>query len=703
MAFLETGNPQPLGATVTEDGVNFSIYSQNASSVTLELFRDPYDFTAIETVELEEVTNHSWHVFLSGLRPGTLYGYRIDGPYDPSSGNRFNRNKMIIDPYARAVSGTIKWDDSIFGYEIGNEKEDLSISRTDSTEFVPKCVVADPEFNWRGIKPPKTSWRDTVIYETHVKGTTYLREDLQKEIRGTYLGLSSYNMVEYFQDLGITAVELMPIHHRVDDRALVERGLNNYWGYNTICYFAPDIRFASSMAPGDQVSEFKTMVRNFHNAGIEVILDVVYNHTGEGNHLGPTLSFRGIDNSVYYRLNNENRRFYNDFTGTGNSLDARHPQVLQLIMDSLRYWVTEMHVDGFRFDLAATLARQLHDVDRLSAFFDIIHQDPVISGVKLIAEPWDVGPGGYQVGNFPVKWAEWNGKYRDIVRKFWRGDEGLIGELATRLSGSPDLYEASGRKPHASINYITSHDGFTMYDLVSYVYKHNEANGHGNQDGMDDNYSVNFGTEGESEDESILDSRYRRIKNLFTTLLVSQGAPMILGGDEIGRTQGGNNNAYCQDNETSWFNWNLTERQKGLYDFVRSLITLRKSIPSLRKQDFFTGTYRPGSEVKDVVWLRPDGHLMDNGDWSNPGIKAMSVLISGLVRKPYGKMERYRDTLLEFNASHNEVEFSLPDHGQSWNMVLNSYEREASLGRLITSGSVVLPPDSSAVLRADHS
>ncbi len=698
MSVLGQGTPHPYGATLTEDGVNFSIFSENAASVTLELYRDPYDFIPVETIKMDEVTNFSWHVDVSGLKAGTLYGYRIDGPYEPESGYRFNRNKLLIDPYAKALSGTIKWDDSIFGYSVGREDGDLAISRTDSSEFVPKCVVIDPAFNWRDINPPRTSWRDTIIYETHMKGSTILNERIPKELRGTYLGLGSYQMIEYFQDLGITAVELMPIHHRIDDRFLVERGLRNYWGYNTVSYFAPDIRFSSSHTPGDQVSEFKTMVRNFHNAGIEVILDVVYNHTGEGNHLGPTLNFRGIDNSIYYRLNEESPRFYNDFTGTGNSLNARHPQVLQLIMDSLRYWVTEMHVDGFRFDLAATLARQLHDVDRLSAFFDIIHQDPVLTGTKLIAEPWDVGPGGYQVGNFPIKWAEWNGKYRDTVRRFWRGDEGLLGEFVTRLSGSPDLYEISGRKPHASINYITAHDGFTIYDLVSYAQKHNEANGDNNKDGTDENYSVNFGAEGDTDDVNIQEKRFRRIKNMFITLLSSQGVPMILGGDEMGRTQRGNNNAYCQDNEVSWYNWRPDERKKDLLEFLKVLISLRKSIPSLRRTDFYTGTYKFGGDVKDVLWLRPDGHVMDNGDWSNPSMRCIQILVSGTVRRPYGELEHFPDTIILINASGGNMEFKLPRNDKGWSVMLNSYESPDIMPVALGLFEHTLPEDSTAIL-----
>lgn len=698
MVTLGEGTPYPLGSTATEDGVNFSIFSGNATGVKLEIYQNATDVTPVEIVDLEEVTNHSWHVFVSGMKPGTLYGYRVDGPFEPPNGHRFNKKKLLIDPYAKALTGPVTLDDSVFGYVMG--RDDISFSKSDSGAYVPKAVVIDPEFDWMGTRSPKTNWRDTVIYETHVKGATYRLESIDETIRGTYLGLGSPEMIQYLQELGISAVELMPIHHSVDDRMLQEKGLYNYWGYNTICYFAPDTRFSSSKAYGDQVKEFKTMIRNFHNAGIEVILDVVYNHTGEGNRYGPTLSFRGIDNSTYYRLDRQNRRYYSDFTGTGNSLDAGEPQVLQLIMDSLRYWIIDMHIDGFRFDLAAALARQLHDVDALSAFFDIIHQDPVISQVKLIAEPWDVGPGGYQVGNFPPGWAEWNGKYRDLVRRFWRGDEGILGELATRLSGSPDLYELGGRKPHSSVNYICSHDGFTMYDLVSYSRKHNEANGSNNTDGMDENYSVNFGFEGDTDDPAVVGMRMKRIKNLFTTLLVSNGVPMILGGDEILRTQHGNNNAYCQDNESSWRDWNLTDRRKEMYEFVKRLIAFRKSIPSLRRSNFFTGTYMYGANVKDITWLRPDGHIMDNGDWENPHSKAMGVTVSGLVRRPYGQLESFPDTMLLFNASGGSVPFKLPVTGTGWELIIDSFEDLGSFPRNLDSNDFIMPPDSSAVLRS---
>lgn len=697
MVIFEEGTAKPLGSTATDDGANFSIFSENATGVRLEIYRNATDASPAEIINLEKVTDNYWHVFVPGLKPGTLYGYRVDGLYDPPSGHRFNNNKLLIDPYAKALTGHVELVDSVFGYQIG--RDDLSFSKSDSGIYVPKAVVIDPEFDWKGSRSPNTNWRDTVIYETHVKGATYRLESIYESLRGKYLGLGSPEMIQYLQDLRITAVELMPIHHSLDDRVLIERGLHNYWGYNTISYFAPDTRFASSSVYGEQVKEFKTMVRNFHNAGIEVILDVVYNHTGEGNRFGPTLSFRGIDNSIYYRLDGKNRRFYNDFTGTGNSLDAREPQVLQLIMDSLRYWVIDMHVDGFRFDLAAALARQLHDVDALSAFFAIIHQDPVISQVKLIAEPWDVGPGGYQVGNFPPGWAEWNGKYRDSVRRFWRGDEGILGELATRLSGSPDLYEVGGRTPHASINYICSHDGFTMYDLVSYERKHNEANGDRNSDGMDENYSMNFGFEGDTDVPVIQALRMKRIKNLFTTLLVSNGVPMILGGDEILRTQRGNNNAYCQDNETSWNDWNLTDQKKEMLEFVRRLITLRRSIPSMTRTDFFTGRYLYGANVKDITWLRPDGQTMQQEDWENPHAKAVGIIVSGMVRRPYGEPEVSPDTMLLFNASNGGVLFNLPEVQSGWELTINSFEELDSFPRNLNSYELTLPPDSSAVLR----
>ncbi|MCL4452110.1 MAG: glycogen debranching protein GlgX [Candidatus Thermoplasmatota archaeon] len=701
MIEVKPGNPYPLGATLTEEGVNFAVYSENAQQINLELFKSIYDSEPFEIIELKEKTEQVWHVFVPGLKSGSLYGYRAFGPYDPERGLRFNKNKLLIDPYAKSIGGKINWSDALFGYKIGDELEDLTFSDVSDTGNIPKCAVVDDAFEWGDVQRPNTPWSETIIYETHVKGLTYLRKDLPEYQRGTYLDLSSKSMIDYFHDLGITAVEIMPVQHRIDNKMLVDNGLNNYWGYNTIGFFAPDIRFSSQDTPLGQVREFKQMVKNLHDNGIEVIMDVVYNHTAEGNHLGPTISFRGLDNSVYYRLNEENPRFYDDFTGTGNSLNVRHPQVLQLIMDSLRYWITEMHVDGFRFDLASALARQFYAVDRLSAFFDVIHQDPVISKVKLIAEPWDVGPGGYQVGNFPVKWAEWNGKYRDSVRRFWRGDDGLTGEFATRLSGSPDLYENSNRKPHASINYITSHDGFTLLDLVSYLNKHNELNKENNADGTNENYGDNFGVEGQTDNPEIINKRIRRIKNLLTTLMVSQGAPMILGGDEILRTQRGNNNAYCQDNEISWYNWSLNGSSEHIRSFMKMLIALRATTPCLRRKEFFSGDVIAETGTKDVHWFNPAGKAVSHSEWTNPSFKALSVYISGMDSESNPDKAVSPSILLFFNAGKNTVDFSISDSiTDEWEMVVNSFDALETFPVKFAEKRISMPPDSSAVLRS---
>ena len=664
LAMVRLGSPYPQGATFDGFGTNFAVFSENASSVEIELFRRAQDSSPYEVIELKERENFVWHGYVSGLPPGTFYGLRVDGPYEPENGLRFNRNKLLIDPYAKAITSNITWDNSLFGYDIESPEKDLSFSKEDDARFMPKCIVASPEYDWKGDNPPKLPWNRTIIYETHVKGISKTRGDIEPEQRGTYRGLSSPGMISYLKDLGITAVELLPVHHKVESRNLVDKELNNYWGYDTIGYFAPDSRYSTIGLPGSQINEFKDMVRVLHENNIEVILDVVYNHTGEGNHLGPTLSFRGLDNSIYYRLSMENPRFYNDFTGTGNSLDARQPQVLQLIMDSLRYWVLEMHVDGFRFDLAATLARQLHDVDQLSAFFNIIHQDPVISRVKLIAEPWDVGPGGYQVGQFPTLWAEWNGKYRNRVRRYWKERGSEIGEFATRLSGSPDLYETNGRKPHASINYVTSHDGFTMYDLVSYSMKHNEANLENNMDGMNENFSENFGVEGDTDDPKIMRERNKRMRSLMISLLTSQGAPMILGGDEICRTQKGNNNAYCQDNEISWYDWNLTAAKRDMVDFTRKLIQIRLRYHVLRRRNFFHGRIMSeNGTIKDVAWMAPDGHELTLDDWQNNSTGGpLAVLLSGSGIEDTGYDEKIMedDLLLLFNPTDSDVEFKVP-------------------------------------------
>ena len=672
------GRPYPLGATWDGEGVNFSLFSENATSVELCLFDGPDASKESHRIRLEERTNQTWHVYLPEGRPGLHYGFRVDGPYDPQAGHRFNPAKLLIDPYAKSIADTIRLSDRMFGYRLGEADGDLVRDDRDNAEEMPKCVVVDQAFSWGGDGLLRTPWSKTVIYEVHVKGFTARHPHVPEHLRGTYAGLSTPAVIEYLQELGVTAVELLPVHHAVQDKHLTDQGLTNYWGYNTIGFFAPDMRYAASPVRGRHVREFKTMVKTLHSAGIEVILDVVYNHTAEGNHLGPTLSFRGIDNAAYYRLMADDPRYYMDYTGCGNSLNVRHPRTLQLIMDSLRYWVLDMHVDGFRFDLASTLARELHEVDRLSAFFDIIHQDPILSQVKLIAEPWDLGAGGYQVGNFPVGWAEWNGKYRDAIRRYWKGDGGQVAELAYRLSGSSDLYETSGRRPFASINFITAHDGFSLQDLVSYNEKHNEANGEGNQDGHNDNLSWNCGIEGPTDDPVILDLRLRQKRNMLTTLLLSQGVPMLCGGDEIGRTQQGNNNAYCQDNDLSWHDWNLTAEDRDLLGFVRQLIALRQRHPVFRRRRFFQGRNIHGSEIKDIVWLRPDGREMDEADWSQGYLRALGIVLAGdAIEESDARGNRIVDDtfLLLLNAHHEAIPFLLPsaDGTAPWSVVLNTH------------------------------
>src|SRR5712692_5573502 len=610
------GQPYPLGATWDGTGVNFSLFSQNATKVELCLFDGPNGNREIARIRMPEQTDQVWHVYLPGIRPGQLYGYRVHGSYEPQVGHRFNPAKLLLDPYAKAIAGTIRWSDALFGYTVGHA-DDLSCDERDSAGGLPKCVVVDPAFNWGNDAYPRTPWHKTLIYELHVKGFTSRHLDVPQQMQGTYAGLTCPEVIDYLHSLGITAVELMPVHQFVADKHLLDKGLTNYWGYNSIGFFAPEARYASSGTRGQQVVEFKTMVKVLHSEGIEVILDVVYNHTGEGNQLGPTLCFRGIDNAAYYRLMPDNQRYYMDYTGCGNTLDMTHPRTLQLIMDSLRYWVLEMHVDGFRFDLASALARELHAVDRLGAFFDIIHQDPVLSQAKLIAEPWDLGEGGYQVGNFPVLWAEWNGEYRDTVRRFWKGDGGLVGGLAYRLTGSSDLYGWSGRRPYASLNFITAHDGFTLADLVSYNEKHNQANGEENHDGHNHNLSWNCEVEGPTDDPAVLALRARQRRNLLATLLLSQGVPMLQAGDEIGRTQQGNNNAYCQDNEISWIDWTLNRPRQELLEFTRLLTRLFHRHPVLRRRKFFHGRQIRGSAVKDLVWFRPEGEEMSDEDWNN--------------------------------------------------------------------------------------
>jgi glycogen operon protein len=673
------GQPYPLGATWNGSGVNFAIFSAHATRVELCIFDSPEATTESARVDLPEQTDMVWHGFLPDARPNLLYGYRVHGPYDPAQGHRFNPNKIVMDPYAKSVARTIRWADELFGYRVGDPTEDLSFDDRDSAGFAPLAAVVDPAFTWGDDRPPRTPWHNTVIYEMHVRGFTRRHPHLPEHVRGTYEALTTEPALRHLTELGVTAVELMPVHHHARDRHLEERGLTNYWGYNSYGYFAPERRFAASRTPAGAVREFKRMVRALHAAGLEVILDVVYNHTAEGNHLGPTLSLKGIDNASYYRLVDGDARYYMDFTGCGNTLNMQSPQVLQLIMDSLRYWVQEMHVDGFRFDLASALARELYEVDRLGAFFDIIHQDPVLSQVKLIAEPWDLGQGGYQVGNFPVLWTEWNGKYRDTVRRFWRGDDGTVSELATRLSGSNDLYAQSGRKPYASINFVTAHDGFTLADLVSYNDKHNEANLEENRDGESNNLSWNCGVEGPTDDPDINALRQRQVRNFLATLLLSQGVPMISHGDELGRTQGGNNNAYCQDNEITWIDWNLTEEQKALYLFVQRLVHLRMTEPVLRRRKYFQGRSIRGG--KDVAWLAPDGREMTDEAWSAGFVRAIGMLLSGSGIEEVDEQGQaiIGDTLLILlNAHHGRVSFTLPpvDPDRHWQRLLDTIDTQ---------------------------
>jgi isoamylase len=655
------GSPFPLGPRWDGHGTNFAIFSEHAERVELCLFDEHGNE---ERVVLEECTAHNWHAYLPGVGPGQCYGYRVHGPYAPERGHRFNPAKLLLDPYAKAIDGQVQFDRAnVLPYvPDGTEDADLEPDDEDSADAMPRCVVVDEGFDWEGDTPPRTPWEDTIIYETHVKGFTQLHPLVREELRGTYAGLASDEALHYLKLLGVTAVELLPVHHSADESFLHERGLTNYWGYSSIGFFAPDARYAATGTRGEQVREFKGMVKALHRAGIEVILDVVYNHTAEGNHLGPMLCFKGVDNAAYYRLVPDDPRHYMDYTGTGNTLNAQNPGVLRMIMDSLRHWVIECHVDGFRFDLASALARELYDVDRLSAFFDVIHQDPVLSQVKLIAEPWDVGPGGYQVGNFPVLWSEWNGIYRDTVRDFWRG-EASVAEFASRFTGSSDLYESDGRDPFASINFVTAHDGFTLRDLVSYNSKHNEANQEDNQDGTDDNRSWNSGVEGETDDPEINNLRRRRQRSLLTTLLLSHGVPMLLGGDEFGRTQGGNNNTWCQDNELSWYGWALREGQTEQLEFTQRLIALRRAHPVFCRSAFLTGTSRFGSGLPDVWWFRPDGRRMTQRDWNQGHARALGAFLNGeeiADRNEHGERARDDSFLVLFNAHHEPIEFVLP-------------------------------------------
>jgi isoamylase len=668
---LWPGQPFPLGASYDGAGTNFSLFSEVATGVDLCLFDDD---GSEECIPLTEVTALCWHGYLPNVGPGQRYGYRVHGPYEPHNGHRCNSTKLLLDPYAKAVEGGVNWDPAVFGYPLGGD--DLVADRRDSAEFVPKAVVINPFFDWGVDRPPCIPQHETVIYEAHVKGFTKLHPEVDEDLRGTYAGLSHPAAIDHLKSLGVTAVELMPVHQFIQDHYLMEKSLRNYWGYNSIAYLAPHNEYAAHGERGEQVGEFKNMVKALHEAGIEVILDVVYNHTAEGNHLGPTLSMKGIDNAAYYRLTDD-ARYYMDYTGTGNTLNMRQPHTLQLVMDSLRYWVTEMHVDGFRFDLASTLARGLHEVDRLSAFFDLIQQDPVVSQVKLIAEPWDVGEGGYQVGNFPPLWSEWNGKYRDVVRDFWRGESATLPEFASRITGSSDLYQADGRHPSASINFVTAHDGFTLADLVSYNDKHNEANGEGNRDGESHNRSWNCGVEGPTDDPEVRALRRRQQRNFLATMFLSQGVPMILGGDEMGRTQGGNNNAYCQDNEISWVDWSLKEENADLVTLTTRLAEFRREHPVFHRRRFFQGRPIHGETVTDIGWFAPDGSEMSEEDWESGFAKSVGVFLNGeAIPDPDPRGEKVADDsfLLLFNAHYEPLPFTIPnrDWGDHWVVVLDT-------------------------------
>lgn len=673
------GAPTPLGAIWDGNGVNFALFSRHATTVELCLFESPNAKQEYTRIALTERTHHVWHGYVPGLQPGQCYGYRVHGPYAPQHGHRFNHRKLLLDPYARAIAGTIRWDDALFGYRIGNSPDDLIRDDRDSTAFLPKSVIINPDFDWEGDTPPSIPIENMIIYELHVKGFTTQHPKIPPNLRGTYAGLAHPAILDYFQNLGITAVELLPVHHFVTDWHLIEKGLTNYWGYNSIGFFAPDARYSSSGKTGQQVTEFKEMVKVLHKAGIEIILDVVYNHTGEGNHLGPTLCFRGIDNAVYYRLMHsdahDHARYYMDFTGTGNTLNSMQPPVLRLMMDSLRYWIQEMHVDGFRFDLAPALAREAHAVDHLGSFFDVIHQDPVISQVKLIAEPWDLGEGGYQVGNFPPGWSEWNGKYRDTIRDYWRGAEGMLGEFASRVTGSADLYQWAQRRPTASVNFITAHDGFTLRDLVSYNEKHNLTNGEENHDGESHNRSWNCGVEGPTTDHYINKLRLRQQRNFLATLLLSQGIPMLLAGDEFGRSQQGNNNAYCQDNKVSWLNWK--ERDQALLRFTQALIRFRQEHPIFRRRTWFRGHPVSGQSLSDITWFTPDGKEMQPVHWGDDYAKALGMFVNGNVlqeKNAQGQPLTDDSFYILFNAHYEALTFTLPSRewGDRWIKIIDT-------------------------------
>ena len=688
---LRPGAPYPLGASWDGSGMNVAIFSEHATKVELCLFDSAASTRESARIALREQSDLVWHGYLPGILPGQLYGFRVHGPYEPVRGHRFNSSKVVLDPYVKAIGRTVRWGDEMYGYRIGDPQEDLSFDERDNAGHCALGVMIEPAFTWGDDRPPRIPWNKTIIYELHVKGFTRLHPRLPEAMQGTYAALGSDEVIRYLQHLGVTALELMPVHHRSYDHHLVQKGLSNYWGYNTSAFFAPDLRYAMSQTPAGAVREFKRMVRNLHSAGIEIILDVVYNHTAEGNHLGPTLSLRGIDNVAYYRLSQEDARYYVDYTGCGNTLNMRHPRVLQLIMDSLRYWVVDMRVDGFRFDLASALARELHAVDRLGAFFDIIHQDPIISRVKLIAEPWDLGEGGYQVGNFPVGWAEWNGRYRDAIRRFWKGEGGMVSELATRLAGSSDLYDHSGRRPYASVNFVTCHDGFTLHDLVSYNEKHNEANLEDNRDGEHHNNSWNCGVEGPTDDPAIRALREQQKRNILATLFLSQGVPMLLAGDEMGRTQRGNNNAYCQDNETSWVHWDPPADTYDLVAFVKHMIALFRQQPVLTRRQFFQGRPIRGGGVKDITWFEPNGREMSDDAWGASSVRGLGVRLLGTEIEEVDELGDpiSGDTLfLMFNAHHEAIRFVLPrrEPAQRWERVLDTSQRDWAL-RVVRKGA----------------
>ncbi len=696
---IRPGTSRPLGATWDGEGTNFAVFSAHATRVDICLFEDSNDKPS-RTIELPERTYGIWHGYVPGVAPGTRYGVRADGPYKPELGERFNPAKLLVDPYSKAIDGKVTWDDFVYAYDLDDPEDDLSISTVENDGSIPKGMVIDPAFDWGEDEPLRTSWYDTVIYEVHVKGFTRQHPDIPEDIRGTYKAMGHPAAIEHLKRLGITAVELLPVHSFVDDHFLTQKGLVNYWGYSSLGFFAPDKRYSSDSTPGGQVNEFKEMVKSLHAAGIEVILDVVYNHTCEGNHLGPMLSFKGIDNTNYYRLMPDKPRYYIDFTGTGNSLNAHHSQVLTMMMDSLRYWVTEMHVDGFRFDLASTLGRDQYDFDPFGGFFDAVHQDPVLATVKLIAEPWDIGEGGYQVGGFPVLWSEWNDRFRDDVRAFWQTQEPVLPQMGFRLTGSADIYEAGGRSPQASVNLITAHDGFTLNDLVSYAEKHNEANGENNEDGHDHNVSANYGHEGPTDDPQIRALRERQKRNMLATLLFSQGTPMICGGDELGRTQQGNNNAYCQDNEISWYDWDLKKDQKDLIEFTANAIRLRQDQLALRRRLFFKGRPEQPGSIKDVTWLRPDGQEFQSHDWSDPELRTIGMRLAGDAIQEIdeeGNPLTPSSVLLLFHGGEDPVEFTLPrvergDDLSHWTAMLTTDTPDGSISFKAKALSTVTLP-----------